>query len=254
MALKGIVWEELPRVPLALDEHYDYLRRGPVKSALTRAAQAAALAILRVYDFLAFGVRYEGLKNRPRLGRSGAVLICNHIHTLDCAMAAAVLWPKRHYFVTLQENLEMKGVRHLVRALGGVPIPEDRALRQAFPAVLRQALRLGAVVPVYPEGELRHYDAALRPFRNTAFSTAVRCSVPVVPLCITQRPARGLWFWKQHPCLTVHVLPALRPEPGAPRGPETVRLREAAFQEMDQCLRRYNQVKSTNENIKENPT
>lgn len=234
--MRGIVFNDLPRIPLHMDEGYDYLRRGPLASALHMVVVSLGLLILRVYCFLLFGLRITGWKNRPRLGRSGAVVVCNHVHTLDCAMAAQVLWPKRQYFVTLQSNLEMKGVRHFVRLLGGIPIPEDRELRRAFPEVLQRALKLGAVVPIYPEGDLEYYCDHLRPFKNTAFSTAWRAGVPVVPLCITYRRGRGLWRCKKRPCLTLHILPAVYPAPAAPKGPETVRMREAVFEEMRECF------------------
>lgn len=234
--MRGIVFNDLPRIPLKIDENYDYLRRGALITALHTAVFSAGLLLLRAYDFLLFGLRIEGWGNRIRLGRRGAVAVCNHVHTLDCTMMAQVLWPKRQYFVTLQSNLEMKGVRHLVRLLGGIPIPEDPALRRDFPQVLQEALGLGAVIPIYPEGELDYYCPTLRPFKNTAFSTAWRANVPVLPMCITYRKPRGIWRLKKRPCLTLHILPAVEPDPDAPRGKETVRLREETFARMAACL------------------
>ena len=233
--MRGIVFNELPRIPLKLDEHYDYLRRGKAVTLVHRTVFFLALILLWVYDFLLFGLRIEGWENRLRLGASGAVAVCNHVHTLDCTMLAQVLWPKRQYYVTLQSNLEMKGVRHLVRLLGGIPIPEDRALRRAFPAVLQEALAHRAAVPIYPEGELDYYCDRLRPFKNTAFSTAWRAGVPVVPLCITYRKPRGIWRFKKRPCLTLHILPAVFPDPDAPKGTEVSRLRDEAFRRMLAC-------------------
>lgn len=233
--MKGIVFSELPRIPLDLDEHYDYLRRGKAVTLLHRAVFFCALVLLRVYDFLLFGLRIRGWENRLKLGPSGAVAVCNHVHTLDCTMLAQVLWPKRQYYVTLQSNLEMKGVRHLVRLLGGIPIPEDRELRRAFPAVLQDALAHGAAVPIYPEGELDYYCEHLRPFKNTAFSTAWQAGVPVIPLCITYREPRGIWRLKKRPCLTLHILPAVFPDLSAPKGREVPRMREETFRRMLAC-------------------
>lgn len=234
--MKGIVFNELPRIPLHMDESFDYLRRGRGETALHMAVMSIGLLLLRVYDFLLFGLRIEGWKNKPRLGRSGAVVVCNHVHTLDCTMAAQVMWPKRQYFVTLQSNLEMKGVRHFARLLGGLPIPEDKALLRRFPGVLQEALRLGAVIPIYPEGDLDCYCGHLRPFKNGAFSTAWRAGVPIVPLCITYRKPRGIWRFKKRPCLTLHILPAVLPDASAPRGTEVARLREETFACMKECL------------------
>lgn len=234
--MRGIVFEELPRIPLHMDEQYDYLRRGPLLSALHRVVAALAVFLLRIYDFLMFGLVIRGWENRIRLGKKGAVAVCNHVHTLDCTMMAQVLWPKRMYFVTLQSNLEMKGVRHFVRLLGGIPIPEDRALRRAFPRVLAQALALGAVIPIYPEGELAHYCPQLRPFHKTAFATAWRAGVPVLPMCITYRAPRGIWRFKKRPCLTLHILPAVEPDRSAPRAQEIARLQNETQARMRACI------------------
>lgn len=234
--MKGIVFNDLPRIPLDIGEDYDYLRRGKAATALHRAVFSLLLLPLRLYDFLLFGLRIEGWENRVKLGRRGAVAVCNHVHTLDCTMMAQVLWPKRQYFVTLQSNLEMKGVRHLVRLLGGIPIPEDPDLRRRFPQVLQEALSLGAVIPIYPEGELVHYCPRLRPFKNTPFSTAWRSGVPILPMCVTYREPRGLWRLKKRPCLTLHILPALEPDRSAPKAAEVVRLREETFEQMRACL------------------
>ena len=200
------------------------------------AAGTLAVFLLRAYNFLLFGLRVEGWKNRARLGRKGAVAVCNHVHTLDCTMIAQVLWPKRQYYVALQSNLEMKGVRHFVRLFGGIPIPEDPELRLAFPGLLQKALSLGAVIPIYPEGELLHYCTELRPFKNTAFSTAWLAGVPILPMCITYRRPRGIWHFKKRPCLTLHILPAVIPDPEAPKSREVTRVRDEVIASMKACI------------------
>lgn len=237
--MRGIVFEDLPRIPLDLDAHYDYLRRGRLASALYQFCFTPAVWLLRLYNFVVFGLRIEGWKNRVKLGKAGAVAVCNHVHTLDCTMVARVLWPRRQYFVTLQSNLEMKGVRHFVRLFGGIPIPEDRCMRRDLPGVLSEALSFGAVIPIYPEGELVHYCTELRPFHKTAFTTAWRAGVPVLPMCITYRRPRGIWRFKKRPCLTLHILPAILPDKNAPRAKEVARLQRETWQSMQACMERY---------------
>lgn len=231
------LFEDFPLVPpIKMDENYDYLRRGAFSTLFHELLFTFAVFVLRIYNFFVLGLRIKGWKNRRFLGTSGAVAVCNHVHTLDCSMIARVLWPKRQYFVTLQSNLELKGVRHLVRVLGGIPIPRDKELRQQFPQVLQQALSLGAAVPIYPEGSLHRYCRELRPFTNTPFATAWRAGVPVLPMCITFRKPRGIWRLKKKPCLTLHILPSVLPDPTAPKGQDVVRMREETLAKMQACL------------------
>ena len=51
------------RIPLSIDENYDYLRKGFFKTVFTISFYTVAVALLAVYNFVLFGTRLRGRKN-----------------------------------------------------------------------------------------------------------------------------------------------------------------------------------------------
>lgn len=170
------------------------------------------------------------------LRKKGMVVTCNHVHWLDCTMMAELLWPRRAYFITLQSNLELPLIRHLVRLLGGIPIPRNRRMLPQFHKEVLCALESGAAVPIYPEGELHPYDTSLYDFKKTAFALAYDAGVPVLPMCVTYRKGKGLFRLKRRPCLTAHVLKPVFPDRSKSRREEVDRMCEEVFTQMCKCV------------------
>lgn len=220
------------RIPLSIDENYDYLRKGFFKTVFYYLFYTVAVALLAVYNFALFGTRLRGRKNLKGLRKKGLVVTCNHVHWLDCTMMAELLWPRRAYFITLQSNLELPVIRHLVRLLGGIPIPRGRRMLPRFHKEVLRALEEGAAVPIYPEGELHPYDDGLYDFKKTAFALAYDADVPVLPMCVTYRKGRGLFRLKRRPCLTVHVLKPVFPDRTKNRREEVDRMCGEVFAQM----------------------
>ncbi|MBS7316032.1 MAG: 1-acyl-sn-glycerol-3-phosphate acyltransferase [Clostridiaceae bacterium] len=224
------------RIPLHIGPDYDYLRRGVFKTMLYGIIYTAAAALLRIFNFVLFGTRLRGRKNLRGLRKQGLVVTCNHVHWLDCSMVGAFLWPRRAYFITLQSNLELPVIRHLVRILGGIPIPRERRRMPEFHEAVLRVLREGAAVPIYPEGELHPYADCLYPLKKTAFSLAYDAGVPVLPVCITYRRGKGFFRFKKRPCLTVHALKPIFPDRSRNRRDEVEALCREVAAQMQLCM------------------
>lgn len=225
-----------PRRSLSM-EGYDYLHSAPDRPFRPRPLLTAVLPILTALDFFLLGARIEGRENLRALGQGGVIGVCNHVHWLDCTLMVRPLWARRQFFLTLQSNLEMRLIGPLVQGLGGVPIPRERKALPHFSQAIQRALRSGGVVHLFPEGELEPYSPTLRPFKNGAFSIAYDAGVPILPMCIVYRKPRGLFrLWKRKPCMTLRILPPLFPDPSASRAAETLRLKEACYTAMENCL------------------
>ena len=92
-------------------------------------------------------------------------------------MMAELLWPRRAYFITLQSNLELPVIRHLVRLLGGIPIPRGRRMPPRFHKEVLRALEEGAAVPIYPEGSCTRTTTAFMTLRKRPLR------LPMTPTC-----------------------------------------------------------------------
>ena len=217
---------------------YDYLDSGWHAAMWREIWRGLASIVLRPLNAAAFGLEIRGKENLWAL-ESGAVVVANHVHPMDCTFLDTLLWDRRTYYATLEANFRIPVVRHLIKALGGVPVPENFRYLPAFRDGMKQALEAGSYVCIYPEGVLRPYYGGLRRFRDGAFMIAAEAKAPVLPVVITFRHPDGLTaIYKKKPCITVTVLPPVYPEEGNTVREECRRMKQTCFSEMKERLNR----------------
>jgi 1-acyl-sn-glycerol-3-phosphate acyltransferase len=133
-----------------------------------------------VFKFL-WRIEVEGLEHVPSDGP--AVLCPNHISFIDSLFLPAVL-PRRITYVGKAEYLDSWKTKHLLPALGMIPI--DRAGGDAAKAALDAASRVlqrGELFGIYPEGT-RSRDGRLHKGHTGAARLALRNGCPIVPVGI----------------------------------------------------------------------
>ena len=137
------------------------------------------------------------------------------------------------YFPTLKSNLELPFIRHLVKYLGGFPIPQTAKAFRSFSAKVRDILEGGDSVHFFPEGMLRPYAKGMLPFQRGAFIYAYDCNVPLLPYVITYRkPSFFRRLFRRKPPLTLHILEPVYPDISAPRREEADRLLHICYDRM----------------------
>lgn len=124
------------------------------------------------------------------------------------------------------------GIRHLVRLLGGVPIPTTAHAMGAFAQAVRELLERGEVVHLFPEGILAPYYDGVREFHRGAFTFACESQVPVIPFVISYCPVPPERPFHKKPYLHLHVLPPVYPRSGVNRREESERLRLLCMEQM----------------------
>ena len=195
-----------------------------------------ALTLLPLYNRLMFGLTVSGEENLADIN-GGMVTICNHVHTLDCTMVAGICRQHRMYFPTLNENLEMPFVGHLVKDLGGIPIPDQLSEFRAFMRGIEATLEQGDTVHLFPEGSLEPYCPSIRSFKKGAFTFAYDAAVPVVPMVLTYRETKGIrGIFRKKPLLHLEVLKPVYPNIKNKRGQEINRLLKKCHLEMQKIF------------------
>lgn len=175
-----------------------------------------AVPVLQVVTRVTFGLRVRGRKNLK--GLDSAVLCCNHVHYLDCAMMVCAVAPRRVTFASQAGNFRLPVAGWLVEHLGCISVGETVQETKQFLLTMSQRLRRGDWFGIFPEGELRPYCDTLREFREGAFQIAVMAGVPVVPMVIVKRPKRGWRRLNRKPPLTLRIgEPVWPPESGTPK-------------------------------------
>lgn len=142
-----------------------------------------------------YRVKHRDLENIPDEG--AAVLVCNHIATVDALLiAGAVRRPVR--FVMYYKIFNAPVLSFVFRTVGAVPIAarhEDETIyEQAFDRIARY-LQEGELVCIFPEGKLTS-NGEINEFRNGIERIVARTPVPVIPMALL-----GLWgsFFSRDP-------------------------------------------------------
>jgi 1-acyl-sn-glycerol-3-phosphate acyltransferase len=138
------------------------------------------LALVRLIDWLVYGMRVKGRENLSRL--RSAVLVSNHTMLLDPGIIAHALSPRRTYFTMLEDTALIPFLGTFVRLLGGVPIPERPGALLTLDAAAREAVRHLGFIHFFPEGECYRGNQDIQPFHPGAFLLASRLAAPIVPL------------------------------------------------------------------------
>lgn len=204
---------QLPQsVEFDVTDDYDYLRRSPFKSLWYFNLRSFAHIILNIYNRLVFGLKVKGYKNITEID-GGGVIICNHVHFMDCGFIDCVFSGRRVYYTTLETNFRIPVARHFIRWFGGVPIPRKVHMQKSFYSNMCSALEQGDKVCVYPEGVLYPYYKGLRTFHDGAFHLAAMTNCPIIPCVITFRKPKGIMrFIKKKPYVNFEILPAINVE------------------------------------------
>ncbi len=146
------------------------------REALYHASWAALWMPLRLLT----RVQYFG-RPSPRALRNGLLIASNHQSFLDPPLIG-IACRRRICYLARAGLFENSFLGWLLRALSTHPVARGRADARAIRTVIR-LLREREVVLMFPEGT-RSPDGELGPFRPGVAALAVRCAVPVLPVCV----------------------------------------------------------------------
>jgi len=125
------------------------------------------------------GVRHFDVPDIASVG--GLLVASNHQSYLDPTLVGIALPHPLHYLA--RESLfRVPGLGRLIHTVGAHPVKRGQADSGALRTVFR-LLRGGEAVLIFPEGT-RTRDGSLGTFQAGVGSIAVRCGVPVLPVCV----------------------------------------------------------------------
>jgi fatty-acyl-CoA synthase len=174
-------------------------------------------------------LRVRGIEHVQRCGT--AMLVANHASYLDSVVLMAAI-PVDYRFVVNHRALTWPLIGLAIRKVGHLVVDRTRlAGRHACALAMRETLRQGMSVMVFPEGTI-HRNGEPLAFRPGAFRIAVEAGRPVVPISL--RGTRyvlpdGPWLFRRG-CLDVTIHEPI--EPVANGRQEIVRLRDSARREI----------------------
>jgi len=164
------------------------------------------------------GLRIKGrdkLKKYRALLENGAITCSNHIHFWDYICVMRAVRPVRPYVLSWAPNLTGKD-GNLVRAVGGIPIPESGVQATvSFLKTVTDLLDRKGWVHIYAEGSMWEYYRPIRPFKNGIGHIACATETPVFPMAFSYREPG--WIRKhifgQIALLTLNIGDPILPDP-----------------------------------------
>lgn len=173
-----------------------------------------AVPLLFIYNKIVYGLKICGRKNLKKLKKKGAVSVANHVHALDCTMAALALFPRKLHFTSLKSNFNLPVAGGILRFVGVIPVADKVKEMPVFLEEVKRLVKKKRLLHVYAEGELIPYYAGLREFNRGAFMIAREAQVPILPVVFSWRKRRGLYklLLPSKPCVTVTVGEPIYPD------------------------------------------
>jgi len=130
--------------------------------------------------FALTGVRHFNVPPVEEM-RRGVLIVSNHQSYLDPILVGMAL-PMRINYLARESLFRLAPFGLLLRAVGTHPYGRDRVDRTGLKKAMR-ILRAGEPLLVFPEGT-RTRDGGLGRFQRGMGTLAIRCGVPVLPVCI----------------------------------------------------------------------
>ena len=130
---------------------------------------------------LIHGLKIYGKKNLKGL-KSGFFMYSNHTTSLDPFYPPLIIWPKKSYVVANPSISNFKGIKGLIRSIGGISLPTSIKGMKDFLALQKQIMKKGDAILIYPEAHIWQYYNSIRPFKENSFKYPAKLNVPIVVL------------------------------------------------------------------------
>ena len=155
-----------------------------------------AIPLLYLYSKVILNLKFKNLK-RFRQIKGGAIIVSNHVHTLDSVFNSIATFPKRPIITAQPENFDLKIAGFFVHLLGARPTPRNPLETQIFFNKLSNYARKGRYIHMFPEGELIEKDTNIREFKRGAFKLAIQSSCAIIPIKIEFDKSKTL-IWNRN--------------------------------------------------------
>ena len=200
-------WEPMP---FSIKDNYDYMCNNLILIIISNLLIFPIAIILIILDKILFGFK---IFNSEKINHDeGFVSISNHIHYLDCSMIGLLYFPRRVHYPTLETNFKLPFIRHLIKLLYAMPIPNNSKQKKEFYKSINSGLKKGKIVHMYPEGSLWPYYKDVRHFKYGAFKMAVDANVCIQPTKFVFNKPKGVYkLYKRKDCIHAYVLDPIYP-------------------------------------------
>lgn len=214
----GITYPDVPTTYLVpaeklrevrVDENYPFLDDSPCGKLRSFLVYTACFLFAFPLNKIRYGLKIVGRKNirkNRHLLKNGAVTCANHVYRWDFVSILYSLRFRKIWFPVRREHMEGKDA-YIIRGIGGIPISETLAGGRKFNKAFDELNKKKKWIHVFPESCRWDFYQPIRPFKNGAFTFAVRWNVPVIPMAFSYRKPGLLrrLLGTKHPLITLTI-------------------------------------------------
>lgn len=139
-------------------------------------------------------LRYHGLENIPENSSGAFLVVSNHQTYIDPVWVCLPMRRKIRY-MAIEKAFDWKFVGRLIRYMGAFPVSPDAAGTVGAMKESLRAVKDGAVLTIFPEGEREFADGRMLKFKTGAVKIAMHTGVPILPVTISG--GNRIWPQKQ---------------------------------------------------------
>lgn len=172
---------------------------------------------------IVYGFSVKNRKVLRRFKKQGLCFVANHCFLLDGPLMHIALFPHSPYITAWEHTLRNRWARFFLKAVRVLPIDTTAESFKQLNDEAEQIFKMNHYMLFYPEGSMRPYSQALRPFVNGSFFLAALQNRTLIPAVFTFRERR-FFSHRFYPKITLHFLDPVVTEEVRSRFPRTKQL------------------------------
>lgn len=174
-----------------LDENYNYISRNPFRIAFDFVFHHFIVTpIVFLYQKIRYSEKTVNRKVVKPYLKSGFYLYGNHTRSAgDAFTPHLITFPRKAYIIINPDGVSIPFVRHLVKSLGGFPLPTKLAGMKNFRSSLMKRSEKNCIM-IYPEAHIWPCYTKIRPFKDVSFKYPIDANKPVFCCTTTYKKKR----------------------------------------------------------------
>lgn len=199
------------------DESFPYRLTDPKSKFVKFWFRFVILLIVKPFCYIRYLLRIKGKRNyreyKRLAGKKGMITISNHTTEWDVLFVMTSRFFRFAEFPIWQEGAESKS-GDFYRHAGGIVLPtlSYKGMNYAYEA-MRDVIKEGKWLHVFPEAACWSFYPAIRPFRIGVFKLAVEENMPILPMVVKYRKPNAIYkIFKKQPNASLLIGPPVVPD------------------------------------------
>ena len=145
-----------------------------------------SMPIKILYLKIKFHHKFIGKEKIKGFKNQGIFIYANHTQEFaDTIIPSMAIYPKRNFFIVNPENISMGHSGPLVELLGAIPVPGDITSSKNFLNRIKNRIKKGYSITIYPEAHIWPYCTFIRNFKSVSFRYPVKYNAPIFTITNT---------------------------------------------------------------------